>query len=87
MLKIRDEKGITLLALVVTIVLLLILSGITISSLAGDNGLINSAIRAKENSEIDGEKEIIETSVVQAMGKDKYGNLGYNGFKKQLDAN
>ena len=38
--KTRKEKGITLVALVVTIVILLILAGITIASLTGDNGSI-----------------------------------------------
>ena len=47
--KIKQEKGITLIALVVTIVVLLILAGITITALFGDNGLITRALQvAKE---------------------------------------
>ena len=37
------EKGITLIALVVTIVVLLILAGVSINALFGDSGIINKA--------------------------------------------
>lgn len=48
--KIRKNKGITLIALVVTIVVLLILAGTSISMLTGDNGIItNSQIAAIQN--------------------------------------
>ena len=46
------EKGITLIALVVTIVILLILAGVSISMLTGENGIINQANNAKENTEL-----------------------------------
>lgn len=36
----RENKGITLIALVVTIVVLLILAGVSISMLMGENGII-----------------------------------------------
>lgn len=42
------EKGITLIALVITIIVLLILAGISIAMLTGDNGLLTKASTAKE---------------------------------------
>ena len=45
------EKGITLIALVITIIILLILAGITIRLITGDNGIIAQATRAKEETE------------------------------------
>ena len=45
--KITKEKGITLIALIITIIILLILAGVTIATLMGDNGLINKAKDAK----------------------------------------
>ena len=42
-----NEKGITLIALVVTIVVLLILAGISIGTITGENGLIKNARRCK----------------------------------------
>lgn len=49
-LKNRKIKGITLIALVITIVILLILSGITIVSLTGENGLLKRAQVAKDTT-------------------------------------
>ena len=50
-------KGITLIALVITIIVLLILAGISISMLSGDNSILNQAGRAKK---ITGERSISE---------------------------
>ena len=54
--KLKNEKGITLIALVITIVVLLILAGVTIATLTGDNGIITRANQAKEETE-EAEKE------------------------------
>lgn len=39
----KGQKGITLVALVITIIVLLILAGVTISLVIGDNGILNHA--------------------------------------------
>ena len=54
------NKGITLIALVVTIVVLLILSGITISLVFGQSGVITSANKAKMMTELSKYKEELE---------------------------
>ena len=46
----RRNKGITLIALVVTIIVLLILAGISIAMLTGQNGILNRAAEAKEKT-------------------------------------
>ena len=71
----KQERGITLLILVITIIILLILAGITINVIIGDNGIIGNAGQAKEKAEIANEKEIVEKATVQAMGNNKYGNI------------
>ena len=43
----RNKRGITLIALVITVIVLLILAGITIAGITGDNGVINNANSAK----------------------------------------
>ena len=53
----RRNKGITLIALVVTIIVLLILAGISISMLTGQNGILNRAAEAKEKTGIAQEDE------------------------------
>ena len=53
----KKNKGITLVALVVTIIILVILAGITVSSLLSDNGIIQKAREAGEQYEQAAEKE------------------------------
>ena len=45
------DNGITLVALVVTIIVILIIAGISINSVIGDNGLITKAKEARKNWE------------------------------------
>ena len=47
----RKDKGITLIALVVTIIVLLILAGISINMLMGQNGILSKATTAKTQTE------------------------------------
>ena len=47
----RQEKGITLIALVVTVIILLILAGVTLFYVLGDNGIIKVAQDAKKQTE------------------------------------
>ena len=56
----KNQKGITLIALVVTIIILLILAGISIATLTGENGLLNKANVAKEESKKAEYKEELE---------------------------
>ena len=62
-MKKTQEKGITLIALVVTIVVLLILSGITINMLFGSDGIFNIANQAKEQYEIGAIKDRINNVI------------------------
>lgn len=56
-LKLR-EKGITLIALVITVIVLLILAGVTIATLTGDNGILRQANNAKEKTKQAEEEEL-----------------------------
>ena len=64
--KIKQEKGITLIALVVTIIVLLILAGISINALTGQNGLLNRAVESKEAIGIAQTEEAIKVAVMDA---------------------
>ena len=57
---VKDKKAITLIALVITIIVLLILAGVSIKLVTGENGLISRAEIAKEKSEVEGYIEQIE---------------------------
>ena len=56
-LKKNKNAGITLIALVVTIIVLLILAGISIAMLSGNNGILQRATEAKD---LTGERQIVE---------------------------
>ena len=60
----KEERGITLIALVVTIVVLLILAGITISLVFGSNGVIQKAQDSKEQTKIGEMREKLEMAKV-----------------------
>ena len=83
----KKNNGITLIALVVTIVVLLILASISIGVLTGDNGIINQAKQGKEETEISEEKEIINISVTQAMDADVMGNIEKDKLQEKLNSN
>ena len=83
----KSKKGITLISLVVTIIILLILAGISIGMLSGDNGILEQAGNAKTQTDIAGEKEIIDLAVVHAMGKSKYGDIDETYFTNELEKN
>ena len=58
--RLKINKGITLVALTVTIIVLLILGGVTVVGLKGDSGILNSAGYAKLLSELSGYKEEVD---------------------------
>ena len=82
----KKERGITLIALITTIIVLLILAGISIGAITGSNGIIGQAQSAKEETEIAQEKEIIDISTVEAMGKNNRGNLEEEEFQNVLNS-
>ena len=53
----REQKGITLVALIITIIVMLILVAVTISIALGQNGLVNNAKDAAQNTQLEMEKE------------------------------
>lgn len=63
--KFRNTNGITLIALVVTIIVLLILAGTSIGMLMGENGIIENAIWASFSQEMTSLKEQIELKQIE----------------------
>ena len=63
----KENEGITLIALVITIIVLLILAGITIATLTGDNGILTKTNEAKEQTEIGKEKEIVKLATTAVI--------------------
>ena len=61
----KTNKGITLIALVITIIVLLILAGVTIAAVSGDNGILTRAADAKEKTEIADIKEELQRKILE----------------------
>lgn len=59
----KNEKGITLIALVITIIVLLILAGVTIAMLTGNNGILTKATTAVSDTEKAAAEEAIKLEV------------------------
>ncbi len=59
------QTGITLIALVVTIIILIVLAGVSISMIVGDNGIITQAQRAVEDTKQAQEKESIQLAILE----------------------
>ena len=80
--KIHQNAGITLIALVITIIVLLILAGVAIASLTGDNGLLGRALSAKEETIKETGREQINVEVLASYGTD--GKISYDLLNKNL---
>mgnify|MGYP000221781842 FL=1 len=65
------EKGITIVALVIMIIILLIISGLTIEVLIGKDGIISKTAETKQATEISSEKEKIQLAVIQTAHDNK----------------
>lgn len=65
----KDVKGITLIALVITIIVLLILAGVTIATLTGENGVLTKANTAKQETTKQGAKEKVQVEVLRKLWK------------------
>lgn len=59
----KEQKGITLVALVITIIVLLILAGVTIAALSGPNGILSNASQATEDTAVSEAKEAVTTAI------------------------
>ena len=75
---IKNSKGITLIALVITIIVLLILAGVSIAMLTGENGILTQATNAKEKTTKAEEEEKVNMAVLGS-------SIADNGYSEILD--
>lgn len=69
----REQKGITLVALVITIIVLLILAGVTIAALSGPNGILSNATQATKDTAEAEAKEAV-TMAINTVLTDAFAN-------------
>lgn len=68
--KMREKSGITLITLVITIIVLLILAGVTIATLTGENGILTRASEASKQTEIASVKEQAQLDVTNWVAEE-----------------
>ena len=76
------QKGITLIALVITIIVLLILAGVSIAMLTGQNGILTQAQNAKTTTENKSAEEKVKLAVMGARADD--GTLTVGKLRTEL---
>ena len=82
----RKNQGITLIALVITVIVLLILAGVSIATLTGDNGLLSKAQEAKEETEKASDRDKLAMAVSEAqIGESGYQELDSNNLQEAID--
>ncbi len=81
----RKNNGITLIALVITIIVLLILAGVTIATLTGENGILTRASDAAEQTEKANVIEQAKTDILGIQAEKKDGNITKGELKTVLD--
>ena len=78
----KSEKGITLIALVITIIVLIILASVSIAMLTGENGILNKATTAKERTLEAEDEEKVKLAVLAA--RDNNGKFSKELLKEEL---
>ena len=80
----KNARGITLIALVITIIVLLILAGVTINALSGENGIITKSKEAKIKTEKSRTIEKINLAILTAMTKGN-GDIDNATLREELE--
>ena len=78
------NKGITLIALVITIIIMLILASVTIATLTGENGIITKAREAKEKTEKAAIEEQLRLAQLSAKAKKQGGAITIDDLIEEL---
>ena len=78
----KKNGGITLIALVITIIVLLILAGVTIATLTGDNGILTKAQEASEDTKRANAEEQVKLAVQASYGTD--GKINMDTLNNEL---
>ena len=81
----KNNKGVILIALIITIIVLLILAGIGITMVAGQNGILSRAQEAKTTTQYRSSEEKVKLSVSGAIAKSNYGELTIVNLKEEVE--
>lgn len=80
----KNQKGITLIALVITIIVLLILAGVSIATLTGENGVLTQAQNAKTETDKAGIIESAQVDLLDKQAENQSGIISQTDLEKVL---
>ena len=86
-LNLKERKGITLIALVITIIVLLILAGVSIAMLTGQNGILTQAQKAKTTTENKSAEEKVKLAVMAARSQSEDASLDLEKLTAEVTTN
>ena len=84
--KLKKNNGLTLVALIITVIVMLIIAGITVTALTGDNGIINSAENADSEKNRSEEKETVEWAAAQSVADSDIGQVTSGNLEHYMDS-
>ena len=86
-LNLKERKGITLIALVITIIVLLILAGVSIAMLTGQNGILTQANNAKTSTANKSAEEKVKLAVMAARSQSEDASLDLEKLTTEVTTN
>lgn len=86
MKKLKSKNGITLIALVVTIMVLIILAGVSLSAGIGDTGVIKEARNVENKAVISEEEDFVDTAYSLALDSSLGAEVTAEQMEKELDS-
>lgn len=81
----KNQKGITIISLIITIIVLSIIAGVSIGSLTNNQKVIKTTEEAKNADDIAREKEIINLAGVIAKNNSSKGELTEKNFTQEIN--
>ena len=81
-----DKRGITLVALVITIIVLLILAGVAIRAIVGDNGVLKQSTKASKEHSFKAEVELADTQAIYIDSGENAGKIDLKETQKRVEA-
>ena len=82
----KREKGITIIALIITIVVLLILAGVTIANISGNDSVPNQAAIQRDKAAIAKEQQILENAAISITNNKNVGKITENSLRNELSS-
>ena len=83
-IKLKKNQGITLIALVITIIVILIMAGVTINTITSQDGILGKARLAADNNAKQAKVEEINLEIVGLKAEDAMGAVAYEKIIERL---